>query len=149
MLSQQELSDHIEIQQLNYRYADCIDSRRFDELVDVFTPDAHIDYSVYGGEVGQTDAIIAFLKKGLAPFKAYQHFNANLQITLNGDTATGRIMCFNPQELNLGEGKTQTYMLGLWYNDEYVRTEKGWRISRRSEEKCWTFNLPEFMAFLK
>ncbi len=149
MLSQQELSDHIEIQQLNYRYAGCIDGRRLDELVDVFTPDAHIDYSVYGGAVGQTDAIIAFLKKGLASFKAYQHFNANLQITLNGDTATGRILCFNPQELNVGEGKTQTYMLGLWYNDEYVRTEKGWRISRRSEEKCWTFNLPEFMAFLK
>lgn len=66
MLSQHALFDHIEIQQLNYRYADCIDSRRFDELVDVFTPDAHIDYSVYGGAVGRTEAIIAFLKKWLA-----------------------------------------------------------------------------------
>jgi hypothetical protein len=149
MLSHQALSDHIEIQQLNYRYADCIDGRRFDELADVFTPGAHIDYSVYGGAVGQTDAIIAFLKKGLAVFKAYQHFNANLQITLHGDTATGRIMCFNPQELNLGEGKTHFYMLGLWYKDQYIRTNKGWRICERVEEKCWSFNVPDFMGFVK
>lgn len=149
MLSQQALSDHIEIQQLNYRYADCIDSRRFDELTEVFTPDAHIDYSVYGGAVGQTDAIIAFLKEGLAHFKAYQHFNANLQITLSGDTASGRIMCFNPQELDLGDGNTHCYMLGLWYRDRYVRTERGWRICERLEEKNWSFNVPEFMSFLK
>ena len=43
MLSQQELSDRFEIQDLVFRYAHLIDSRQFDELRDLFTEDAHID----------------------------------------------------------------------------------------------------------
>jgi hypothetical protein len=35
-----------------------------------------------------------------------------------------------------GEGPT-TMLLGLWYDDEFVRTAGGWRMSRRSETKCF------------
>lgn len=148
MLSLQEISDRFEIQDLLYRYADCIDRRDFDALTDVFTADAHIDYSVYGGAVGNPAEIIDFLKKALGGgFKAYQHLNANLHVQLQGDNATGRIMCFNPQELKLGKGKTHLFMLGLWYRDQYVRTPQGWRIQQRVEEKSWAFNLPDFMNF--
>ena len=53
MLSQQELSDRFEIQDLVFHYAHLIDSKRFDALrEDVFTADAHIDYSAMGGSVG-------------------------------------------------------------------------------------------------
>ncbi|MDH3727132.1 MAG: nuclear transport factor 2 family protein [Myxococcales bacterium] len=31
---------------------------------------------------------------------------------------------------------------GLWYVDEYRRTDAGWRISRRIEEKSYVFNMP-------
>jgi hypothetical protein len=58
-------------------------------------------------------------------------------------------MCFNPQELKLGKGKTHLFMLGLWYRDKYIRTPEGWRIQERVEEKSWAFNLPEFMDFEK
>jgi hypothetical protein len=150
MLSQQEMSDRFEIQDLLVRYADCIDRREFDALADVFAADAHIDYSVYGGAVGKPAEIIEFLKTALAGgFKAYQHLNANMQVQVQGDTGTGRIMCFNPQELKLGKGKTHLFMLGLWYRDKYIRTPEGWRIQERVEEKSWAFNLPEFMDFEK
>lgn len=149
MLSLQEISDRLEIQDLVYRYADIIDQRRFDELQDVFSDDAHIDYSAVGGAVGDKASTIAFLKKALPAFKCFQHLNANLQITVNGDTATGRVMCFNPQELMLGKEKSQLFMLGLWYNDEYVRTPAGWRIRKRAEVMSWHFNAPEFMSFSK
>lgn len=148
MLSQQELSDRFEIQDLCFRYAQIIDSKDFDALrSDVFTADAHIDYSVFGGSVGGLEDTITFLKEAMTAevFPAHQHLNANVQIALNGDTATGRVMCFNPQEMNLGEGKTQLFMCGLWYVDEYVRTDQGWRIRRRVEEKSWVFNTPDFM----
>lgn len=147
MLSLQEISDRFEIQDLVYRYADIIDQRRFDELEEVFSDDAHIDYSAVGGAVGDKASTIAFLKKALPAFKCFQHLNANLQITVNGDTATGRVMCFNPQELMLGKEKSQLFMLGLWYNDEYVRTPKGWRMRKRTEVMSWHFNAPEFMNF--
>lgn len=147
MLSLQEISDRFEIQDLVYRYADIIDQRRFDELEEVFSDDAHIDYSAVGGAVGDKASTIAFLKKALPAFKCFQHLNANLQITVSGDTATGRVMCFNPQELMLGKEKSQLFMLGLWYNDEYVRTPKGWRMRKRTEVMSWHFNAPEFMNF--
>jgi hypothetical protein len=55
-------------------------------------------------------------------------------------------MCFNPMEMNLPEGGTQIFLIGLWYLDEYRRTDAGWRISRRVEEKSWVFNAPDFMG---
>ena len=54
-------------------------------------------------------------------------------------------MCLNPMEMSMGKDSTQTWFLGLWYVDEYRRTEQGWRISRRAEEKSWAFNTPDFM----
>jgi hypothetical protein len=100
-----------------------------------------------GGSVGDLDETIAFLNAALTEelFPNSQHLNANIQIKLQGDTATGRVMCLNPMEMSLPEGGSQTYFLGLWYVDEYRRTEQGWRITRRVEEKSWVFNTPEFM----
>ena len=78
-------------------------------------------------------------------FPNSQHLNANVQVTVTGDSATGRVMCFNPMEMALSEGEKQVFMLGLWYHDEYTRTPAGWRFTRREEEKSWVFNTPDFM----
>lgn len=56
-------------------------------------------------------------------------------------------MCFNPMEMALPDGSTQTFFLGLWYLDEYRRERVGWGISRREELKSWVFNTPDFMNF--
>ncbi len=144
-LSLQEMSDRFEIQDLLYFYSNIIDSKQFDKLRDVFTKDALIDYSAFGGPVGNLEDTITFLKKALAIFPNTQHLNANLQIVITGDTATGRIMCLNPQVIKTSEEETTTFMLGLWYVDEYVRTDDGWRMSSRGEEKSWTFAVPDFM----
>ena len=149
MLSQQQLSDRLEIQDLVFQYADLIDSKQFDQLRDeVFTTDAHIDYSAMGGSVGDLEETITFLKAAVtdALFPNTQHLNANVQVVLDGDQANGRVMCFNPMEMTMPDGGTQTYFLGLWYVDEYRRTAEGWRISRREEVKSWVFNAPDFMS---
>ncbi len=150
MLSQQELSDRFEIQDLVFHYSHLIDTKEIDRLrEDIFTTDVHIDYSAFGGSVGNLEETLAFLKASLTTgmFPNSQHLNANVQVQLQGDSATGRVMCFNPMEMSLGEGKLHTFFLGLWYLDEYRRTDKGWRIARREEVKSWTFNLPDFMNF--
>jgi len=141
-LSLQEISDRLEIQDLIYNYSAIIDQKRFDDLRNVFTEDAHIDYSAFGAPVGGRDAIIAFLHQVMGMFPNHQHLNANAQITVDGDTATGRVMCFNPQEISMPDDKTHIFMCGLWYVDEYTRTDVGWRISRRVEEKSYVFNMP-------
>ena len=150
MLSQQELSDRFEIQDLVFLYSHLIDSKEIDRLRDeIFTADVHIDYSAFGGSVGDLEETLTFLKASLTSelFPHSQHLNANIQVQLNGDTATGRVMCFNPMEMALPDGNSQTFFLGLWYLDEYRRTDKGWRITRREEIKSWTFNTPDFMDF--
>jgi 3-phenylpropionate/cinnamic acid dioxygenase small subunit len=148
MLSQQELSDRFEIQDLVFRYAQLIDSKQFEGLREVFTTDVHVDYSAFGGGVGNLEETLAFLKAALTNdlFPHTQHLNANIQLAVEGDRATGRVMCFNPMHMALPDGKRQTFFLGLWYLDEYRRTPQGWRICRREEEKSWAFNAPDFMA---
>ncbi|NKI17256.1 nuclear transport factor 2 family protein [Spongiibacter sp. KMU-166] len=144
-LSLQEISDRFEIQDLLYRYADIIDRRAVEELSGVFTTDAHIDYSAFGGSVGDVGETMAFLREALPAFSDTQHLNANIQLWIDGDNARGRVMCFNPMVMPAG-GEEAVFMLGLWYADEYRRESDGWRISRRVEEKSWVFNAPEFMA---
>ena len=148
MLSQQELSDRFEIQDLVFHYAHLIDSKRFDALrEDVFTADAHIDYGAMGGSVGDLEETITFLKASVTNelFPNTQHLNANVQLQLQGAESTGRVLCFNPMAMRLGEPSPQPFFLGLWYVDTYRRTDKGWRIAKRAEEKSWVFNLPDFM----
>jgi 3-phenylpropionate/cinnamic acid dioxygenase small subunit len=149
MLSQQELSDRFELQDLVYRYAQLIDSKAFDELREIFTADAHIDYSAFGGSVGDLEETIAFLKAAVTAelFPDTQHLNANVQVVLHGDTASGRVMCFNPMVMTMPGGGERTYFLGLWYQDEYRRTGQGWRICQRREQRSWVFNTPDFMNF--
>ena len=147
-LSLQEISDRLEIQDLLYEYADIIDKQEFDRLRDIFSEDAHIDYSAFGGAAGNREEVIKFLNEAMVDvFSDTQHLNANIQIRVEGDNATGRVMCFNPMGMNMPDNSTHVFMLGLWYVDKYVRTEQGWRIKERVEEKSWTFNLPESMRF--
>lgn len=148
MLSLQEISDRLEIQDLAWRYSEIIDTKDFDKLRDdVFTPDAFIDYSAFGGSKGDLETTIEFLHKAMKAFPNHQHLNANHRIQLDGDRASGRVMCFNPQEMEPREGEDdgQIFFCGLWYVDEYVRTEQGWRIKNRVEEKSYLFNRPAFM----
>jgi hypothetical protein len=56
-------------------------------------------------------------------------------IKLAGDTATARTFCFNPMVLK-GE-KPKVMQVGVWYDDEFVRTADGWRLFRRVEVKLY------------
>ncbi len=151
MLSLEQISDRLEIQDLCWRYAQAVDTKNFDDFREVFTADAFIDYTCFGGISGDLETVIAWLKEVFAPeiHPNHQHLTANLQISVAGDEARGRIMCFNPQEAGpalTGRAGTQVYFCGLWYIDEYRRTREGWRISRRVEEKSFTFNHPREAA---
>lgn len=133
MLDLAEISDRLEIQQLLVNYSTAIDRRRFDDLDRVFTPDAYIDYRAMGGIDGAYPDVKVWLAQVLPNFPAYFHMLANVDITLAGDTATSRSICFNPMKL---DESGRVLFCGLWYEDELVRTPLGWRISRRVEEKC-------------
>jgi hypothetical protein len=138
VLSLEEISDRLEIQQLLVAYSTAIDTRRFDDLDQVFTRDAYIDYRAMGGIDGQFPDVKKWLSEILPNFPAYSHLIGNFDVRVTrdttGDTAKSRILCFNPMVLG-DDG--QVLFCGLWYDDEFVRTADGWRMTRRVETKCF------------
>jgi hypothetical protein len=135
MLSQQEISDRFEIHQVLIDYSTAIDQRRFDDLDRVFTEDAYIDYREMGGIDGRFPEVKAWLAQVLPNFPAYAHMLGNFDVRIDGDTASSRTILFNP--MVLGGDRNQILFCGLWYEDEFIRTPAGWRMSRRVETKCF------------
>lgn len=144
MLSLAEISDRLEIQQLLIDYSSAIDRRQFDDLDRVFTPDAYIDYRAMGGIDGHFPEVKAWLAQVLPNFPAYAHMLGNFDVQITGHTASSRTICFNPMVLP-GETQAgssapptaQVLFCGLWYEDAFIRTDDGWRMSRRVETKCF------------
>jgi hypothetical protein len=135
MLSLAEISDRFEIHQLLIDYSTAIDRRRFEDLDRVFTEDAYIDYRAMGGIDGRFPEVKAWLAHVLPNFPAYAHMLGNFDVRIDGDTASSRTILFNP--MVLGGEKNQILFCGLWYEDEFIRTPEGWRMSRRVETKCF------------
>jgi hypothetical protein len=36
------------------------------------------------------------------------------------------------------DGSTSVWLIGLWYDDDLVRTDDGWRFSARNQIRCYT-----------
>ena len=141
-MSLQEISDRMEIQDLLVAYSYAIDSRDFDALDDVFTPDAWIDYTVFGGTAGNLPDTKKFLEEAMPMFSSFQHMVSTSKVEIDGDTAKAKTICHNPMVMPVGDDKVQVFYCGLWYVDELVRTPDGWRITKRVEEKSYVHNMP-------
>ena len=131
------LADRLEIQDVLSRYAWSIDSKQFDGLDDVFTPDAHIDYTSAGGIKGKYPEVKKWLSDVLPHFPAYQHLVTNHDIRIDGDTATSRCAFYNPMGMASADGQTSYFFCGGNYVDKLVRTDAGWRITERIEQTVW------------
>jgi 3-phenylpropionate/cinnamic acid dioxygenase small subunit len=142
MLSLQEMSDRLEIQDLFARYSFAIDDRDYDALDAVFLPDATIDYSETGGAKGSVAEIKKWLPVAMERFPKFQHMVATTQLELDGDRASSRTILFNPMVYRKPDGEDQIFFIGLWYRDELVRTPAGWRIASRYEEMGYAYNAP-------
>lgn len=145
MLSHQNMSDRLEIQDLLTAYCDAIDSRNWNALDDIFTPDAIIDYTEAGGAKGTLEEIKLYLDKALKPFSGMQHMLGLPMIKITGDEASSRTILFNPMVIEK-EGNPNVFFVGLWYRDKLIRTSKGWRIQSRHEELSYFHNLPKDFA---
>jgi hypothetical protein len=137
-LPPEEMSDRFEIQDLVVAYSHAVDSRAWDALDDVFTPDASIDFSEMGGPSGGLAETKAFLRGALAAFSSSQHLVGVPAVRLEGDEARGRTTCHNPMVFDDG----RILLAGLWYRDTFVRTPQGWRIRERAIERSYLRVLP-------
>lgn len=138
MLTLQEISDRLEIQDVLARYSDAIDARRWDVLDEIFTADADIDYSSMGGIAGGLEAQKVFLAENVPAFPVSQHLAATSTFDIDGDVARVRTICFNPMVI---KDEKHVLFCGLWYRDVFVRVDGTWRIQSRVQDRGWSLDL--------
>lgn len=137
MLDLQTISDRIEIDDLITRYTRAIDTGEWDRLDEVFTPDAHIDYTATGGMVGAYPEVKGWLAENLQIFPRRQHFVAQKEVELDGDAAELTAYFLNPMVLTDKDGSEVLWEFAGFYRHSLVRTRQGWRSRRMLEELCW------------
>ncbi len=121
--------DRRNIEAVVFRYAKLLDTKRYSQLTEVFTPEATANY-VGMAECKGVEAIIGLVSGVLDRCGNTQHLLGNVQIDVQGDQATAS--CYL-QAIHVGVGDYSDRLLTVWgeYRDRLVRTAAGWRIVYR------------------
>ncbi len=133
-----ELSDRQEITDLITRYTRAVDTRAYDDLHGVFTPDAVLDYSQLGGPKDTPSVVVPWIEEGLAGFDRIQHLIGQVSIELAGDTATATAYFTNPMVSTRPDGTEQLWEVGGYYHHDLIRTPDGWRSRGIVDEMIWS-----------
>ncbi len=120
-----------EIRRLKYRYLRCVDLKLWDEIGEVFTADATVDYGTRAlGEPIQLrgrEEIVAFLRKSLGPGIITVHFASQPEIDVDGAAASGT---WSFEDTVIATEYRVVIKGAAFYEDRYARGEDGrWRIS--------------------
>ena len=120
-----------EIRQLKYRYLRCVDQKLWDEMTDLFTQDATVDYGtqVYGKplKLAGRDAIVAFFRAKLGPDIITVHAAGQPEISVDGATATGS---WRFEDTVIAAEHHVVIIGAAFYQDRYERGADGrWRIA--------------------
>jgi hypothetical protein len=134
----QELSDRQEIVDVITRYTRAVDTRSWDDLDQVFTEDAVMDYSPVGGPTDVPAVVKPWIAKGLAGFDRYQHIIGQVSIELAGDEARATAYFTNPMVSVDPDGNETLWEVGGYYRHELRRTAEGWRSTRVLDDVVWT-----------
>ena len=121
----QRLTDIEDIKLLKRRYAAaCDDDYNVEKLGPLFTEDAVWDGAEYGGTTTR-QGIKDFFSTTPDIVKFALHYVMNPIIEVDGDTATGRWLLWQPLVMHEGD---QAMLLTARYDEEYVRQDGKWLI---------------------
>ena len=138
------LEDKLAIHELLNRYATMVDQRRWELMDEVFAPGATLDYRSTGGQAGPYRETLEWLDRALAPWPLNLHFISNVSIEMNGDEATSHCYFHAPMGRVEPDGSQRVITNAGTYEDDLVRTDRGWRIAKRHcEQRIMVGQLPE------
>jgi hypothetical protein len=120
-----------EIRQLKYRYLRYVDQKLWDEMADVFTSGATVDYGTRAlGEplkLAGREEIIAFFRANLGPEIITVHAAGQPEITVDGDQASGT---WRFEDTVIATEHRVVIAGAAYYQDRYERGADGaWRIA--------------------
>jgi hypothetical protein len=119
------LDDVRAIEQLKYRYTRCLDLKLWDDFAATLTDDVAASYGTL--EFAGRDAVVDFMRTSLVPAIITVHHVHHPEITVDGDRATGT---WYLQDTVLITEQRMLLRGAAFYDDEYMRTDAGWRIAR-------------------
>ncbi len=128
-MTPEDLVEMEAIKRLKYKYVRCLDQKRWDEIVDCFTPDASASYSGGKYSFDGRDAIVAFLVEsmGEADFLS-SHRVTQPEIELVDATHATATWALNDEVLVKQHGVRVRG--AAFYRDEYVKVDGDWRIAK-------------------
>lgn len=126
--------DRSDIIDLAVRYTWALDTKRIDDLDDVFLADATA--MLHGVECADREAIKARIGGAILPLDRTQHLVGNHQVAVEGDRATHRCQ-LQAQHVMEGTDGGDNLIVGGFYDDRLVRTDDGWRIEHRLMQQTW------------
>jgi 3-phenylpropionate/cinnamic acid dioxygenase small subunit len=119
---------------ITYRYARAIDTHDWDLFRTLFTDDCLVDYGIK--PVHGCEAFLKMARLTVESLDATQHLFSNHEIDGEGDRASGRYY-MTAHHIRRDAAEGSIYTLGGIYEDEFVRTSDGWRISARRYRAIW------------
>ena len=126
------IEDTEEIKKLHYRYINCLNFARWDELIDCFAEDSTLDLGE-GSEEGRIMKGKAAIAKAFNQMSSYHLAREGYAvvhpiISVDGDTATGTWLSYFMNVLSRGEEPRLHWMQGV-YDCKYVRENGKWKFS--------------------
>lgn len=122
------------IESLLASYAAAVDAQSWDELDQVFTPDAKIDFRDVGGIEGTISEIKPWLAQRMARYEVLQHFVSNLRLWPGNNEVEVHSYVQAVHGYRV-EGQRRFFTLGGEYVDRVVPvSDTDWRIAARRLE---------------
>ena len=142
-MTSDSVSDRLDLSDLLDTYARGVDTKDWALVASVFTADAKLDYSAFGGPKGSADEVVGWISASVGTFAMSQHHINNRSFSINGNEASSEAELFAALGMAAGDGKMTMLFSGGAYKDTYRRTPEGWKISRRVCDRAWLAPGPE------
>ena len=134
-----EIEDRVALKELVDTFSILADKKDVKAQTLLFTANATVE-TLRGGVVvaklsgrkEMEDRFGAFLKN----FETVYHFNGQQTVTINGDRASGISYCLVTL-IGSENGKKMKTTIGVYYQDDYVRENNRWLISKRRSVFDW------------
>jgi len=126
--------DERDVTDLLFLYSECIDTRRFDRLGEVFSLDAEVDL---GFGVWRTlETIVDGYRRLLADIEGTAHAVSNTRVRINDNrgNSTAYVQAWHwiRREPNIPAHRPADFLFVALYLDDWVKEHQvGWRIRRR------------------
>ena len=140
------IADVVELHQLAYRYAAAVDACDVEGFLDVFHPDARLRVYQPDAEEPFSDAqgaeALAEVPRMMGQmFRRTAHQMTNPLVEVNGDTATGTVLCA-ARHLSKDDDDDTSLVVIIRYVDRYERRDREWRILDREIRFLWSERHP-------